>query len=99
MFHANAADRQDLKLFIDDAREPAASFVGNGNDGIRQFTLSSKGGKIRIDASANGRKSATDARVAPLSAGDQVWLGRLGAEDGADRDYNDGIVILQRPIT
>jgi len=99
IFYANAADRQDLKLFIDDAPEPAASFAGNGNDGVRQFTLNSKGGKIRIDASANGRKSATDARLAPLSAGDQVWLGWLGAEDGADRDYNDGIVILQWPIT
>ncbi|WP_244130825.1 AidA/PixA family protein [Burkholderia pyrrocinia] len=99
IFYANAADRQDLKLFIDDAPEPAASFAGNGNDGVRQFTLNSKGGKIRIDASANGRKSATDARLAPLSAGDQVWLGWLGAEDGADSDYNDGIVILQWPIT
>lgn len=98
-FYANAADQQDLKLFIDDAPEPAASFVGNGNDGVRQFTLNSKGGKIRIDASANGRKSATDARLAPLSAGDQVWLGWLGAEDGADGDYNDGIVILQWPVT
>lgn len=98
-FYANAADRQDLKLFIDDAPEPAASFVGNSNDGVRQFTLNSKGGKIRIDASANGRKSATDARLAPLSAGDQAWLGWLGAEDGADGDYNDGIVILQWPIT
>ena len=28
IFYANAADRQDLKLFIDDAPEPAASFVG-----------------------------------------------------------------------
>ncbi|AXF26082.1 hypothetical protein CUJ89_33855 [Burkholderia pyrrocinia] len=26
-------------------------------------------------------------------------LGRLGADDGADSDYNDGIVILQWPIT
>ncbi|KAF1034469.1 MAG: hypothetical protein GAK33_05550 [Burkholderia lata] len=62
----------------------------------------SKGGKIRIEASANGRQSATDARLAPLSAGDTVWLGWLGwlgAEDGADADYNDGIVILQWPIT
>ncbi|WP_423760631.1 fucose-binding lectin II [Burkholderia sp. NLJ2] len=99
IFYANAADRQDLKLFIDDAPEPAASFVGNGNDGVRQFTLNSKGGKIRIDASANGRKSATDARLAPLAAGDQAWLGWLGAEDGADSNYNDGIVILQWPIT
>ncbi|AWV05277.1 hypothetical protein DM992_33845 [Burkholderia sp. JP2-270] len=95
IFPANAADRQDLKPFIDDALEPAASFGGNDNDGIRQFTLNSKGGKIRIDVSANGRKSATDARLAPLSAGDQVWLGWLGA----DRGYNDGIVILQWPIT
>lgn len=63
------------------------------------FTLNSKGGKIRIEASANGRQSATDARLAPLSAGDSVWLGWLGAEDGADADYNDGIVILQWPIT
>ena len=41
------------------------------------FTLNSKGGKIRIDASASGRPSATDARLAPLSAGDSVWLGWL----------------------
>lgn len=99
IFYANAADTQNLKLFIDDAPEPAASFTGNGDDGVRMFTLNSQGGKIRIDASANGRKSATDARLAPLSAGDTVWLGWLGAEDGADRDYNDGIVILQWPIT
>ncbi|KAG8152810.1 hypothetical protein BFF94_015295 [Burkholderia catarinensis] len=66
---------------------------------IRLFTLNSQGGKIRIDASANGRKSATDARLAPLSAGDTVWLGWLGSEDDADSDYNDGIVILQWPIT
>ncbi|VWC75393.1 AidA/PixA family protein [Burkholderia contaminans] len=99
IFYANAADRQDLKLFIDDAPEPAASFVGNSEDGVRMFTLNSNGGKIRIDASANGRPSATDARLAPLSAGDSVWLGWLGAEDGADADYNDGIVILQWPIT
>ncbi|WP_322085437.1 fucose-binding lectin II [Burkholderia sp. BCC1999] len=98
-FYANVADRQDLKLFIADAPEPAAPFTGNGNDGVRQFTLNSRGGKIRIDASANGRPSATDARLAPLSAGDTVWLGWLGAEDGADRDYNDAIVILQWPIT
>ncbi|MEN2470352.1 AidA/PixA family protein [Burkholderia sp. GS2Y] len=99
LFYANAADRQDLKLFIDDAPEPAASFVGNSDDGVRLFTLNSQGGKIRIDASANGRKSATDARLAPLSAGDTVWLGWLGSEDGADSDFNDGIVILQWPIT
>lgn len=98
IFYANAADRQDLKLFIDDAPEPAASFIGNSEDGVRLFTLNSKRGKIRIDAFANGRKSATDARLAPLSAGDTVWLGWLGAEDGADSDYNDGIVILQWPI-
>ncbi|MBW5803441.1 hypothetical protein FOZ70_01580 [Burkholderia sp. COPS] len=99
IFYANAADRQDLRLFIDDAPEPAASFTGNSDDGVRLFTLNSKSGKIRIDASANGRKSATDARLAPLSAGDTVWLGWLGAEDGADADYNDGIVILQWPVT
>ncbi|RQR32922.1 AidA/PixA family protein [Burkholderia sp. Bp9142] len=99
IFYANAAFKQDLKLFIDDATEPAASFLGNSDDGVRLFILNSSGGKIRIEASANGKKSAVDARLAPLSAGDRAWLGWLGAEDGVDADFNDGIVILQWPIS
>ncbi|WP_244102285.1 fucose-binding lectin II [Burkholderia gladioli] len=101
---ANAAERQHIKLFIGDSQEPAAYHKLTARDGPRESTLNSGNGKIRFEVTVNGKKSATDARLAPINGKKSdgqpftVNFGILVSEDGHDSDYNDGIAVLQWPI-
>ncbi|MBN3851907.1 MULTISPECIES: fucose-binding lectin II [unclassified Paraburkholderia] len=96
VFFANAAFRQEVKLYIGDSKEPAWTYAGNSKDEVRGTILNSGEGNLRVEVFANGKKSATDGRLAPLSK--RTWFGILASEDGVDTDYNDSCVVLQWPI-
>ncbi|MBU9269531.1 fucose-binding lectin II [Burkholderia gladioli] len=104
IFFANAAEQQHIKLFIGDSQEPAAYHKLTTRDGPRESTLNSGNGKIRFEVTVNGKKSATDARLAPINGKKSdgqpftVNFGILVSEDGHDSDYHDGIAVLQWPI-
>ncbi|MDR8047995.1 fucose-binding lectin II [Burkholderia cenocepacia] len=97
VFFANAADRQEVKLYIGENSKTAAwTYAGNSRDEVRGKILNSGDGTLRVEVFTNGKQSATDGRLAPLSK--RTWFGILVSEDGADKDYNDAIVVLQWPI-
>nr|WP_230960371.1 fucose-binding lectin II [Burkholderia territorii] len=104
IFFANAAEQQHIKLFIGDSKEPAAYHKLTTRDGPREATLNSGNGKLRFEVTVNGKASATDARLAPITGKKSdgspytVNFGIVVSEDGHDSDYNDGIVVLQWPI-
>ncbi|NIE62812.1 fucose-binding lectin II [Burkholderia sp. Ax-1719] len=96
VFFANALYRQEVKLYVGDSKEPAWTYAGNSKDEVRGKVLNSGDGNVRVEVFANGKQSATDGRLAPLSK--RTWFGILASEDGADADYNDAIVVIQWPI-
>lgn len=107
IFFANSPPdyQQHIKLFIGDSAEPAAEYKLTTRDGTREATLNSGNGKIRVEVWVNGKLSAADARLAPISgksANGTPFTVNFGIVVTEDRqtgtDYNDGIVLLQWPI-
>ncbi|MBN3776072.1 photopexin A [Burkholderia lata] len=94
----NAANDQTIDIYIDDNPKPAATFKGAGvqdqNHGTK--VLDSGKGRVRVIVMANGKPSRLGSRQVDLFK--KSYFGIVGSEDGADDDYNDGIVFLNWPL-
>ncbi|WP_027810157.1 fucose-binding lectin II [Burkholderia cenocepacia] len=94
----HAANDQTIDIYIDDDPKPATTFKGAGAQGQNLGTkvLDSGNGRVRVIVMANGRPSRLGSRQVDIFK--KSYFGIVGSEDGADDDYNDGIVFLNWPL-
>lgn len=94
----NAANDQTIDIYIDDNPKPAATFKGAGvqDQNLGTKVLDSGKGRVRVIVMANGKPSRLGSRQVDLFK--KSFFGIVGSEDGADDDYNDGIVFLNWPL-
>ena len=94
----NAANDQTIDIYIDDNPKPAATFKGAGvhDQNLGTKVLDSGSGRVRVIVTANGKPSRIGSRQVDLFK--KSYFGIVGSEDGADDDYNDGIVFLNWPL-
>jgi len=94
----NAANDQTIDIYIDDNPKPAATFKGAGvqDQNLGTKVLDSGKGRVRVIVMANGKPSRLGSRQVDLFK--KSYFGIVGSEDGADDDYNDGIVFLNWPL-
>ncbi|WP_175884114.1 fucose-binding lectin II [Burkholderia sp. BCC0044] len=94
----NAANDQTIDIYIDDDPKPAATFKGAGvqDQNLGTKVLDSGKGRVRVIVMANGRPSRLGSRQVDIFK--KSYFGIVGSEDGADDDYNDGIVFLNWPL-
>ena len=94
----NAANDQTIDIYIDDNPKPAATFKGAGvqDQNLGTKVLDSGNGRVRVIVMANGRPSRLGSRQVDIFK--KSYFGIVGSEDGADDDYNDGIVFLNWPL-
>ncbi|WP_069705902.1 fucose-binding lectin II [Burkholderia seminalis] len=94
----NAANDQTIDIYIDDNPTPAATFRGAGvqDQNLGTKVLDSGKGRVRVIVMANGKPSRLGSRQVDLFK--KSFFGIVGSEDGADDDYNDGIVFLNWPL-
>ncbi|MDN7586111.1 fucose-binding lectin II [Burkholderia seminalis] len=94
----NAANDQTIDIYIDDNPKPAATFKGAGvqDQNLGTKVLDSGKGRVRVIVMANGKPSRLGSRQIDLFK--KSFFGIVGSEDGADDDYNDGIVFLNWPL-
>ncbi|OXI31248.1 fucose-binding lectin II [Burkholderia sp. AU16741] len=95
---AHAANDQTIDIYIDDDPKPAATFKGTGvqDQNLGTKVLDSGKGRVRVIVMANGRPSRLGSRQVDIFK--KSYFGIVGSEDGADDDYNDGIVFLNWPL-
>ncbi|KWO47844.1 fucose-binding lectin II [Burkholderia sp. MSMB1459WGS] len=94
----NAANDQTIDIYIDDNPKPAATFKGAGaqDQNLGTKVLDSGKGRVRVIVTANGKPSRLGSRQVDIFK--KSFFGIVGSEDGADDDYNDGIVFLNWPL-
>ncbi|WP_412529326.1 fucose-binding lectin II [Burkholderia lata] len=94
----NAANDQTIDIYVDDNPKPAATFKGAGvqDQNLGTKVLDSGKGRVRVIVMANGKPSRLGSRQVDLFK--KSYFGIVGSEDGADDDYNDGIVFLNWPL-
>ena len=94
----NAANDQTIDIYIDDDPKPAATFKGAGvqDQNLGTKVLDSGKGRVRVIVMANGKPSRLGSRQVDIFK--KSYFGIVGSEDGADDDYNDGIVFLNWPL-
>lgn len=94
----NAANDQTIDIYVDDNPNPAATFKGAGaqNQNLGTKVLDSGKGRVRVIVMANGKPSRLGSRQIDIFK--KSYFGIVGSEDGADDDYNDGIVFLNWPL-
>lgn len=94
----NAANDQTIDIYIDDDPKPAATFKGAGvqDQNLGTKVLDSGNGRVRVIVMANGKPSRLGSRQVDIFK--KSYFGIVGSEDGADDDYNDGIVFLNWPL-
>ncbi|MCA8300743.1 fucose-binding lectin II [Burkholderia seminalis] len=94
----NAANDQTIDIYIDDNPTPTATFRGAGvqDQNLGTKVLDSGKGRVRVIVMANGKPSRLGSRQVDLFK--KSFFGIVGSEDGADDDYNDGIVFLNWPL-
>ncbi|CAB3972755.1 photopexin A [Burkholderia cenocepacia] len=94
----NAANDQTIDIYVDDNPKPVATFKGAGvqDQNLGTKVLDSGKGRVRVIVMANGKPSRLGSRQVDLFK--KSYFGIVGSEDGADDDYNDGIVFLNWPL-
>ena len=94
----NAANDQTIDIYIDDNPKPAATFKGAGvqDQNLGTKVLDSGKGRVRVIVTVNGKPSRLGSRQVDIFK--KSFFGIVGSEDGADDDYNDGIVFLNWPL-
>ncbi|WP_318827678.1 fucose-binding lectin II [Burkholderia cepacia] len=94
----NAANDQTIDIYVDDNPNPAATFKGAGaqDQNLGTKVLDSGKGRVRVIVMANGKPSRLGSRQVDIFK--KSYFGIVGSEDGADDDYNDGIVFLNWPL-
>ncbi|HDR9760918.1 TPA: fucose-binding lectin II [Burkholderia cepacia] len=94
----NAANDQTIDIYVDDNPKPAATFKGAGaqDQNLGTKVLDSGKGRVRVIVMANGKPSRLGSRQVDIFK--KSYFGIVGSEDGADDDYNDGIVFLNWPL-
>lgn len=94
----NAANDQTIDIYIDDNPKPAATFKGAGvqDQNLGTKVLDSGKGRVRVIVTVNGKPSRLGSRQVDIFK--KSYFGIVGSEDGADDDYNDGIVFLNWPL-
>ncbi|TDA47314.1 fucose-binding lectin II [Burkholderia pyrrocinia] len=94
----NASNDQTIDIYIDDNPKPAATFKGAGvqDQNLGTKVLDSGKGRVRVIVTVNGKPSRLGSRQVDIFK--KSFFGIVGSEDGADDDYNDGIVFLNWPL-
>ncbi len=76
--------------------ETTATFKGAGVQDQNLGTKVLDSGNGHVIVTANGRPSRLGSRQVDIFK--KSYFGIVGSEDGADDDYNDGIVFLNWPL-
>lgn len=94
----NSSAQQTINVYVDDDPNPAATFQGSGTQdkNLQTQIVNSGKGKVRVVVSANGKNSKLGSRQVDIFQ--KTYFGLVGSEDGADGDFNDGLVILNWPL-
>ncbi|WP_105132045.1 fucose-binding lectin II [Burkholderia sp. BE12] len=94
----NASNDQTIDIYVDDNPKPAATFKGAGvqDQNLGTKVLDSGKGRVRVIVTVNGKPSRLGSRQVDIFK--KSFFGIVGSEDGADDDYNDGIVFLNWPL-